>query len=77
MNVRKEIDNYAAEEHKEALQWLFNKYHMESEWHFVAKCKHIKHGTQSYESHRLWTPTPAGLVLYKYREKLEAISKGE
>lgn len=66
MNVRKEIADFAKEEDKPILLWLFEKYHWESQWKFVARCTHQKYGTQSYQSNRVWSPTEEGRVLYNY-----------
>jgi hypothetical protein len=66
MKVRREIELYAAEEHKDALLWLLTEYHWASEFTFVASCRFVKYGTQSYQSHRVWFPTRAGQVLFDH-----------
>ncbi|PKO58764.1 MAG: hypothetical protein CVU24_16625 [Betaproteobacteria bacterium HGW-Betaproteobacteria-18] len=66
MNVRDEIDKFADEADKPVLHWLFDRYHMASEWGFVAKCTHQRYGTRSYETNRVWTPTEEGRALYYY-----------
>jgi hypothetical protein len=38
MNVRKEINKFSTEKDKPILLWLFNRYHMDWQWRFVAKC---------------------------------------
>ena len=66
MNVRDEIDKFAKEEDKLVLNWLLDKYHYESQWRFVAKCTHVRYGTQSYQTNRVWSPTDEGRALYCY-----------
>ena len=66
MNVRDEIANHSDESDKPILNWLFDRYHMESQWHFVARCKFVRYGTQSYETNRVWIPTYEGRVLYNH-----------
>ena len=67
MKVRDEIEKYAHEDDKPALRWLFGKYHWESQWHFVARCRFERYGKMSYECNRVWFPTSEGRVLYKCR----------
>lgn len=64
MNVRKEIAEHAKEEDKEILTWLFNRYHKEREWFFVAKCRFERFGKYSYQAHRIWAPTNAGRAIF-------------
>lgn len=64
MNVKNEIEKFASEENKPILSWLFSRYHMESQWHFVAKCNFVRYGVESYKVNRVWTPTIEGVVLY-------------
>jgi hypothetical protein len=66
MNVREEIRQHAKEEERPILDWLFDRYHMESQWNFVARCTWQRYGTHSYQSNRVWTPTPEGRALYEY-----------
>lgn len=66
MNVREEINKFASEADKPVLIWLFGKYHMESQWRFVAKCDHQRYGTQSYQTNRVWSPTGDGQALHAY-----------
>ena len=74
MKIRDEIAKYAAEEDKPCLNWLFDKWHMSSEWYsnILAICRFEKHGTQSYQSHRVWVPTTAGRILYENLDRMEA-----
>ena len=65
MDVRKEIELHAAESDRPILNWLFDRYHMASQWHFVASCSFRRYGKLSYEVHRVWTPTEEGRVLYE------------
>lgn len=65
MNVRDEIDRWAAEQDKAALLWLLGRYPRESQWSFVAKCRHVRYGKMSYQTYREWGPTPEGLTLYR------------
>lgn len=68
MNVRKEIELYSSEADKPILNWLFEQYHLESQWQFVAKCTFKRYGTNSYEVHRVWSPTKEGRILAAYLE---------
>lgn len=54
-----------------ALHWRLTRYHRERQWQFMARCEHVRYGTQSYETRRVWHPTPEGLILYRYREELK------
>lgn len=65
MKVIDEIRLYASDADKPALNWLFGRYHWESQWQFVAKCKFQRYGTESYKVHRIWEPTEEGRVLYR------------
>lgn len=64
MKVRKEIELYSDPSNKEALEWLFDRYHWESQWSFVACCKFVKYGDFSYQYRRIWSPTKEGLAIY-------------
>lgn len=65
MNVRDEIHLYANTADKPALNWLFGRYHMQSQWSFVAKCEMKRYGVESYAVYRVWEPTEEGRVLYR------------
>jgi len=75
MNVKQEITDRSNEEDKPILFWLFERYHMESEWRFVARCEHVRYGPLSYETNRVWSPTPEGKKLYFFNQLLEALEK--
>lgn len=77
MNVRNEIDKYASEADKPILHWLFDIYHIESQWHFVARCTFLRYGTQSYETHRIWQPRPDGYALHAVRAMYSALLECE
>jgi hypothetical protein len=67
MKVREEIEKYAAESDKPVLLWLLDRYHMESEWKFVARCALgaiDKYGMLNFQANRVWAPTPAGSTLF-------------
>lgn len=64
MDVRREIDLYALPEDRPVLHWLFDRYHWESQWRFVAACTMQRYGTYSYEVHRVWAPTPEGRAIH-------------
>jgi len=66
MNVRAEINTFAKDADKPVLNWLFDHYHFESQWRFVAKCTHARYGTLSYQTNRVWSPTDEGRALYCY-----------
>ena len=70
-NVRSEIDAHAYKGDKAALHWLFDRYHMASQWRFVAYCAHQRYGPLSYETHRIWKPTVEGRLLFSHRADLE------
>lgn len=66
MNVRDEINKYAKEEDKAILLCLFERYHWQSQWSFVAQCSFIG----SYpNAKRAWHPTAEGKILYEYFNK--------
>jgi hypothetical protein len=67
MNVRKEIDRFSKESDKPVLHWLFDRYHMASQWRFVAMCTWDRYGSNSYAVNRVWTPTKEGYILYEAR----------
>ena len=69
--VRAEIDKHANPEERHILHWLLSKYHMESQWRFVARCTFDRYGTLSYQVHRVWTPTREGHILYEQLSKEE------
>lgn len=73
MKVRKEIEQFAYSADKPVLRWLFDRYHWESQWEFVATCHHERYGTQSYQTHRVWRPTKEGRVLYASGSREEAL----
>jgi hypothetical protein len=64
MNIRNEIDLFASDTDKSVLHWLFDKYHMASQWAFVARCEHQRYGALSYETNRVWIPTEEGRALH-------------
>ena len=53
MNVRKEIEQFASDDNKPILLGLFNKYHMQSQWNFVATCTFQNYGKLSYQANRI------------------------
>lgn len=71
MNVRDEINAYAKEDDKPVLLWLFGRYSWASRWYFVADMKPVRYGLLSYETYRVWHPTPEGRILYANRDALE------
>lgn len=64
MDVRKEIDQYASDSDRDCLYWLFDKYHRQTQWDFVAKCIFVRYGKMSYELYRVWEPTLEGRALF-------------
>jgi len=70
MNVRDEIKRHAAPEDRAALEWLFDRYHWDWQWRFVARCEHVRYGHRSYETNRKWRPTEEGWVLFNHREEV-------
>lgn len=69
MNIRKEIDQFSNSIDKPILHWLLDKYHLQSQWNFVATCSHQRYGTQSYETNRIWSPTTEGRIIYTHYQK--------
>lgn len=65
MKVREEIRLHAEDADQPVLNWLLDRYHWESQWGFVARCTFKRYGTASYQTHRVWSPTPEGLVLFE------------
>lgn len=66
MNILEEIQLHAAEDDKPCLIWLFDRYHMESQWGFVARVLWRRYGVESYKVYRVWVPTTEGRVLYEH-----------
>jgi hypothetical protein len=66
MKVRDEINRYAKEENKPILNWLFDKYHMQSQWSFVARCTFDRFGTAYFQANRVCAPTAEGRILYAF-----------
>lgn len=71
MDVISDIKNFSLENEKPALLWLFSKYHLQSQWHFVAKVRHERYGYRSYETNRVWSPTEEGWILFRHAHELE------
>lgn len=69
MNLRQEIDTYAAPEDKTCLHWLLDIYHWQSKWNFVAKCTRVRYGKLSYQTNHVWSPTREGRILYEHMSK--------
>jgi len=69
MKVLDEIKAFSSDEDRPVLIWLFSRYHWASQWNFVAGCKFVKYGTQSYQSKRVWHPTPEGRTLFNHFDK--------
>jgi hypothetical protein len=65
MKVRKEIELYAAPSDVEVLLWLFDRYHWEPQWMFVACCRFERTGAAYWQSCRVWTPTMEGRAIYR------------
>jgi hypothetical protein len=70
MKVRDEINKYASEAEKPILLWLFDRWHMESEWHMMASCTF---DGRYPASKRIWHPSAVGLKLYQYEKMREAL----
>lgn len=77
MKVKEEIQKYSKKEDVPILLWLFERYHWESQFMFVAKCHFERYGKESYKTNRIWEPTLEGRILYESREKYSPILKGE
>lgn len=74
MKVRDEINKFSSLENKEILQWLFDRYHWDYQWRFVATCIHEKYGVHSYMTNRIWSPTKEGFAIYSQLSKTPAKS---
>ena len=70
MNITQEINQFSKDQDKPALLWLFSKYHLASEWYFVARCTLQRYGKMSYQVNRVWAPTAEGRVLYNHNTEL-------
>ena len=70
MNIRSEIDRFSAEDDRPMLRWLFDRYHWESQWRFVASHSSQRYGIRSYEVHHVWAPTIEGRLLYNHRDEM-------
>lgn len=66
MDVKREIKKFSAPEDKKILLGLFERYHWESQWRFVAKCRLERYGKLSFQTNRVWFPTEEGKILYKH-----------
>lgn len=66
MKIRDEIELYAVPEHKPVLHWLFDRYHMQSQWSFVSMCTWQKRDTPDFHGNRIWRPTKEGRALYEH-----------
>jgi len=64
--ILREIESHSEEWDKPILKWLFRKYHLSSQWGFVATCTHERYGEKSYETNRVWKPTREGRILFEY-----------
>lgn len=73
MNVINEIESHALDSDKPILRWLFKHYHLEFEWRFVSKLEWKPYGTQSYQAHRVWSPSPAGIALYEHAHQQKLV----
>lgn len=65
MNVRDDIRLHAKDDDKPCLNWLLGRYHMASQWQFVARSTPERYGVESYKVYRVWAPTPEGRVLFE------------
>lgn len=70
MKVRDEIEKHAAEADKPALRWVFERYHMESEWRVMAYCEFVG---KYPNSHRVWKLKPAGQQIYEHAKMKKAL----
>ena len=77
MDIRKEINDFAADEDKPILHWLFDHYHYQSEWRIMAKSTFKRYGKLSYESNRVWAPTNEGRILYAHSQDKPISKSGE
>lgn len=73
MNVKKEIELYSPEADKVALLWLFERYHMQSQWMLMAHCHHHRYGPMSYETRRIWVPSSLGWKIYTAEKLVTAL----
>ena len=69
MNVRDEINRHAAESDREVLLFLLDRYHMASQWNFIASCTWDK---STPHFHRVWKPTQEGFILYYFFKEAQA-----
>ena len=68
MNIKKDIEKFSLAEDKPVLFWLFKNYHWQSQWNFVAKCKHEPYQKDVRFSpiKLIWYPTEEGKILYNH-----------
>jgi hypothetical protein len=71
MNIKQDIMQHAEFTDRPILIWLFEHYHMASQWGFVADCTFQRYGRFSYEINRIWKPTKEGYILYNNKEALQ------
>ena len=65
MNIKEEIETLSDEADKPVLLWLFKRYHLMSQWTFVATFSVARYGNLSYQVHHIWSPTKEGRALYQ------------
>ncbi len=63
-DIRKEISQFSSDADKTILLWLFERYHLVSQWRFVARFSEQRYGGLGYQVNRVWEPTIEGRALY-------------
>ena len=69
MKVRQEIERFSRSEDKPILLALFEVYHYQSQWNFVACCEFEPCKKSKWGTRRVWVPTREGRVLYGHMLK--------
>lgn len=77
MRVRAEIENYSSDMEKPTLLWLFNRFHMQSEWNVMAYSTILHMKNTKYGFATVWHPSFVGQVLYNHREDFIEMNKEE
>lgn len=79
MNIPATIKAHAAPNDRPVLLWLFERYHMQSEWHFVANVEHqpIKQDGRTVDYRIVYSPTAAGRALYAAPLMLAALEQAD
>ena len=69
MRLREEINKFSSDDEKPILNWLLDRYSLESQGSFVARCEMKRYGKYSYQCNRIWAPTIEGIAIFNQLKK--------